>query len=350
MYLRGRIVLKRILAHGANYLTRVTLLALVLLGAASVCTPASALADATQSSAVPSGVFAQVGESVVSHDEYRVAFEIASRGKFYHGKPPEGEIALLQREVGDQMVTRILLLREVERLGLRADAEAVQKKVESYEQRYAKSAQWAKRREQVLPSLIAKLEQDDVLSQLENSIRYKASVDEQQAKVYYEAHPDQFTQPEQIRLSVILLKVDPSSSSATWSKAEDQAKLLVKRAQAGEDFAELARLYSGDATAANGGDMGYLHSGMLPEGTQAALANLKESQTSDAIRLLEGFAVFRLHDRKAANLQAFDVVKVRARELAVREQGNLAWDTFVRGLKSQTTIKIDESRFLPLSK
>lgn len=325
-----------------------TLLALTLL--VCVCTTAYAAAEAMQSGPLPAGIFAQVGESVISYDEYGSAFNTASRGKFYHGKPPEGEIALLQREVGDQMVTRILLLREVKRLGLRADAEAVRKKVESYEQRYAGSAQWAKSREQVLPSLIAKLEQDDVLNQLENSVRHQATVDEQQARVYYDAHPDKFVQPEQLHLSVILLKVDPSSSSATWSKTDDQAKLLAKRARAGEDFAELARRYSGDATASTGGDMGYLHSGMLPDGTQAALANLKESETSDSIRLLEGFAVFRLHDRQAAKLQAFDVVKVRARELAIREQGNLAWDTFISGLKSQTTIKIDESRFLPLPK
>lgn len=342
--------MKRLLSYDANYLTRVTLLALTLLGAGSVCTTAYAAGEVMQSGALPTGVFALVGESAISHDEYRSAFETASRGKFYHGKPPEGEIALLQREVGDQMVTRILLLREIERLGLRADAEAVQKKVKSYEQRYAGSAQWAKNRDQVLPSLISKLEQDDVLSQLENSVRNKGGVDELQAKAYYDAHPGQFTQPEQIHLSVILLKVDPSATSAAWNKADDQAKSLAKRAQAGEDFAELARRYSGDATAVKGGDMGYLHSGMLPEGTQAALASLKESETSDSIRLLEGFAVFRLHDRKAANLQAFDVVKVRARELALREQGNVAWDTFVRGLKSQTSIKIDESRFLPLPK
>ena len=340
--------MKRFLSINTNCLARVSLLALALLGTSGVLTTAHAAA-ATQSVVLPTGVFAQVGESAISHDEYRAAFDAASRGKFYHGKPPEGEIALLQREVADQLVTRILLVREVQRQGLRANAETVQNKIKNYEQRYAGSAQWAKTREQILPSLIEKLEQDDVLAQLENSVRNK-NVDEIQAKAYYDAHPDKFTQPEQIHLSVILIKVDPSATSATWNKADEQAKSLAKRAQAGEDFAELARRYSGDATAAQGGDMGYLHSGMLPEGTHGAIASLKESEISNSIRLLLGYSVFKLHARKAAKLQEFDAVKVRARELAQRERGNLAWDTFVKGLKSQAVIKVDESRLLPLSK
>lgn len=338
----------RLIPNNARQLAAAASLSLMLLGVgfAATATPPDAAAGVS----LPAGVFAKVGDTVIMHDEYRVAFDAAARGKFYHGKPPENEIALLQREVGDQMVTRILLLREVQRLGLKADAVAVQKTVQGYERRYAGSAQWAKNRDQALPPLIVRLEQEDVLSQLEKNVRSSVTVGAQQAKIYYAAHQEKFTEPEQIRVSVILLKVDPSATSATWQKADDQAKALVKRARAGEDFAALARQYSSDGTSAKGGDMGYLHSGMLPEGTQAALAKMKNAEISDSLRLLEGYAVFRMSDRKDAKLQEYDAVKVRAQELAQREQGNITWDTFVKDLKSKTKIQMDQSLFLALSK
>ena len=46
---------------------------------------------------------------------------------------------------------------------------------------------------------------------------------EAQARAYYDAHKDLFVEPEKLRLSVILLKVDPSAPKAAWDKARDEA-------------------------------------------------------------------------------------------------------------------------------
>lgn len=297
-----------------------------------------------------SAVFAKVGDSVITVDEYNVAFTAATRGKFYHGKPPESEIAVMQREVGQQMVSRILQLREAKHRGLRADAAEIQKTVQGYEQRYANSEQWKNNRAQLLPPLIARLEQEDVLAQLEKSVRTKVKLDEKQVRAYYATHQAQFTEPEQQRVSVILLKVDPSANGATWAKADEQAKALAKRARAGEDFAALARQHSADPSAKQGGDMGYLHAGMMPDGAQEALSKLKPGEISDSVRLLEGFAVFRLTERKAPKFHDFESVKTRAQELALRERGDRAWSDFNAELRSKSTVQIDESRFLPLAK
>lgn len=332
-----------------DHFSRAALLSLALLAATGVMA-ATAAPPVGAATVVAPAIFAKVGDVVITQDEYKTAFDAAARSKFYHGKPPEHEVALLQREVGDQMVARILLLREAKQRGLRPDAAEIQKTVQGYEQRYAASEQWKKNRAQALPPLVARLEQEDLLSQLEKTVRGGVKVSEKQVKAYYAAHQEQFTEPEQTRVSVILLKVEPSATSATWKKAEEQAQALAKRVRAGEDFAALARQHSGDGSAPQGGDMGYLHSGMLPEGTQAALAKLKNGETSDAVRLLEGLAVFRLTDRKVARLRDFEAVKVRAQELAQRELGNDTWTAFIADLKTKTPIQMDQSRFLPLVK
>lgn len=301
-------------------------------------------------SAKQSAIFAKVGNQVVTHDEYAAAFNAAARAKFYHGKPPEAELASLQREVADQMVTRILLVNEIKRKGLKPNAAEIDKQIQAYEKRYAGSDQWKKNKDKMLPPLVARLEQDDMLAQIEKAVRSDAKMSEDQAKAYFTAHPEKFTEPEQLRLSVILIKVDPSSPSATWAKADETAQALANRSRAGEDFGALARQYSTDASAKQGGDMGYLHKGMLPEGTQDALSKLKAGEVSNGIRLLEGYAVFKLADRKLPKKHEYSDVKVRARELAQRDQSDLAWTAFTANLKTKTPVQIDESRYLPLAK
>ena len=294
--------------------------------------------------------FATVGDSSISLDEYNAAFAVATRAKFYHGKPPDAEIAALQREVAEQLVARAVLLREIKRRGLRADGGAVQKQVAVYEQRYANSEQWKKNRAQLLPTLIERLEQDELLEKVEKSVRDQHQPSDAQVKAYFAAHRDKFTEPEQMRVSVILLKVDPSANDSAWKAREEQAKALAKRLRGGEDFATLARQHSAEASALQGGDMGYLHRGMLPEGSQGALEKLKVGEVSDPQRLLEGYAVFRVTERKLAIPHSLDQVQLRARQLAQREQADLAWNAFVKDLKSGTSIEVDQSRFLPLAR
>ena len=294
--------------------------------------------------------FATVGDSSISYDEYNAAFKEATRAKFYHGKPPDAEIATLQREVADQLVARVVLLREIKRRGLRPDSVAIQKQVAVYEQRYANNEQWKKNRAQWLSALIERLEQDALLEKMEKSVRDQLQPSDAQVKAYFAAHRDKFTEPEQMRVSVILLKVDPSANDAAWKATEERAKTLARRLRAGEDFAALARQHSAAASALQGGDMGYLHRGMLPEGSQDVLEKIKVGEVADPQRLLEGYAVFRVTDRKPAIPHTLEQVQRRARQLTQREQADLAWNAFVKDLKSGTPIEIDQSRFLPLAR
>lgn len=324
-------------------------LALVLL-AATCAGVAQTLQPAAAGAQAPPPVFATVGDTVITQDEYNAAFSAAARSKFYHGKSPEGGIALLQREVGDELVTRVLLLREAKRRGLLPDQEEMRKTLDGYEQRYSNSEQWKKDRSKALPALTGKLEQESLLKQLEQAVRASAVPDPEQIAAYYAAHPDKFTEPEQLHLQIILLKVDPSSPKASWDKAEQDAQDILKQLRGDADFAELARQRSGDNDSAQqGGDLGYRHSGMLPDEVQAVFKELKPGDLSSPVRLLQGFAVFRLSDRKAPKLMAFDASKERAQQLLQREQADLAWKALAVGLKQETPAQIDPSRYLPLS-
>lgn len=319
--------------------------AVVLCGLLIATTPAPS-ADGPKASIEPGGeIFAVVGDVVIRGEEFERAFHQAARQKFYHRKAPQGEVDSLRREVGDRLIHRVLLLAEAKRRGLQPDQAMIDKTIAEYDQRYAQSAQWRERRETLLPGLRRQLAEQSLLERIERDARSGPGATDAQAKAYYDAHPAQFTEPAKSRISAILLKVDPSSPQLAWDKAREEAERIVGRLRAGADFAEMARLHSGDSSAANGGDLGYLHGGMLQEGMQKVVDDLKPGQISAPVLVLEGVAVVKLVGREPARRHAFADVKSRAAALWEREQADARWSALLERLRAAVSIRVDPSRY-----
>jgi len=290
-------------------------------------------------------VFATIGSTTITTQDYEMEVATAARNKFFHGKPPELELVKLRRDVGEQMVNQTLLVAEAGRRKLAPDTAAIERQLAALDARYANSPEWQRTRTERLAALRRKLETDSSLAQLEQATRNVPEPSAAAVERFYTLHPDKFTEPEQLRISLILLKVDPSSPKAQWEGARAEGEAIVKRLRGGADFAQLANLHSSDPSASKGGDLGYVHRGMLPEPAQDALDKLKPGAVADPVLLLEGIAVVRLDERKVGKLNSFPNVQDRARELLQREQAEAAWKGLIARLRAQAQPRIDESRY-----
>jgi parvulin-like peptidyl-prolyl isomerase len=301
---------------------------------------AVAVDNASNDVAADKKLFASVGPVEITDAEYNRALQQASRKKFYHGTPPEGAMDELRHVVAREVITRTLLLQEAERLGLKADEAAIDANIAEFDRRYANSERWQQQRETMVVTLARHYREQDLLQQLESRQRSVAPPEERQLKQFYRENLDKFTEPAQNHLSLILLKVDPSAAKAVWDAALAEGADLVSRLADGADFSELAKLHSSDSSARQGGDMGYLHAGMLSAAAENEISRLKVGEVSSPVRLLEGIAVFRLEDRKAARLREYEEVSKRARELWLRDQQDQAWARLKETLWEKTPISI----------
>ena len=318
---------------------------LVLALSLAVLAPASAALAADPPAAKP---FATVGDTVISSADFQRALSVAMRKKYYHAKPPEGEYQQFQREVGDDVVNRVLLLAEARRRGIQPDAQKISETVAGYDKQYGGSDTWKSSREKMLASVRPQLESESLLERLGRLVKEVPAPNDEVARAFYDKNKNLFVEPEQVRLSLILLKVDPSSPQTVWNSAREEGQRIHKRIKAGADFGELARLHSGDASAARGGQMEYTHSGMLPETLAATVARLKPSDISEPVQILQGIAILRLDDRKTAQQRPFDAVRARAGELWQREEGENRWKRLIADLRRATPLHIDESQYVPL--
>ncbi|MGB5541073.1 MAG: peptidylprolyl isomerase [Gammaproteobacteria bacterium] len=317
----------------------------ILVVAAALCLPGYGMgADAAGGVAQQdTELFASVGTSSITVEEYNQAVQQASRSKFYHGTPAEGAMDQLRHDVAREVITRELLLQEAARRGLTADEAAITKSIAEFDQRYADSPRWKEQRDVMIESLSQHYREQDLLQQLESEYRKVAPPDQVQLQEFYRTHQDKFTEPAQHRLSLILLRVDPSSPKELLDAAMQEASHLVAQLADGADFAELARLHSADNTSRQGGDMGYLHAGMLSPVAEEAIAGLETGEVSAPLRLLEGVAILRLEDRKQAQLRKFEEVSARARDLWLREQSQLAWQRLQDELWEKTPISVHDA-------
>jgi len=280
---------------------------------------------------------------VITAEEFRINVQAGFRQRFYHGRVPEAERTAFRREVGDGLIERRLLYREALRRGIRPERAWVAARLKEIEARYQALPRWEARREELLGALRRELEEQSLIRQLREAVEKAAEPEPEAVRRYYEAHPDRFTTPERLRVSLILLRVPPWSPEASWQAAREEAQRLVGELARGADFAGLAKRYSADESAARGGDLGYVHAGMLSPEAQRVVDALQPGEVSQPVRLLQGYALFRVVDRQPPRLNDFARSAERARRLLGREMKERAWVRLLEDLREKTPITINEA-------
>ena len=95
----------------------------------------------------------------------------------------------------------------------------------------------------------------------------------------------------------ILLKADSDNAA---SAAESSIRKIYAQARSGTDFAALARQYSQDGSATNGGDLGWFGDGVMVPAFEEAVHKLKPGQVSAPVRTQFGWHIIKLNDVREA--------------------------------------------------
>jgi len=164
-------------------------------------------------------------------------------------------------------------------------------------------------------------------------------VPESEAKAFYEKNPQYFTSPETVRLSQILIKGDPKSDPSKKGDARKRMEDLQKRIQKGEDFSILAKDFSQDASAAQGGDMGALPRGRMPKAFDAAAFALKPGEVSNIVETELGFHLIKVHEKKPENMVPFKDAEEKIREHLANQKLRQRVNEFLDEVKKTAKIE-----------
>jgi hypothetical protein len=303
------------------------------------------LAGHSASASAEGAGIATIDGEPVSYDEFERMVYSEARQTFYHAAPPdEATYLAFRREVADKLVNRKLKLQEARRRDMEPDAEYVGLELAKLEAQYAGSEQWEADGDAMLKELRVYFEEESLLEQIDAALREVDAPSEEDVQAYYDANIDKFTQPEQVRLSVILLAVPAWADSATWDTAREKAAGILMSIREGRDFADAAREFSNDPSAGNGGDMGYMHGAVLEGELAQAVSQLGEGEMAEhPVTVLEGVVIVRVEDRREPQVRALDEVRERATGLWKREAQQSAYEAAVARLREARDIVMDET-------
>ncbi len=169
---------------------------------------------------------------------------------------------------------------------------------------------------------------------------------EEEARQHFKAHPEQFMKPPTVTLREILVSIptETVSGQATINVAKDEAaraKIDGVRARAlkGEDFAALVAEASESGTKANGGLIGPMLVDELTPAVGAAVATLKAGEVTDVLRLGNGYRIFKLEARTAAEVEPFEKVRNEISQRIYEARLGSEREKFLSKLRTQALIE-----------
>jgi len=186
-----------------------------------------------------------------------------------------------------------------------------------------------------------RLREQIVLARLMNqAVRSRVSVDTSEVEAYYKTHQEEFNQPAQARIRHIFFRVDPGAVQPQVDVVQARAARVLQEARNGSDFADLARLHSEDATAANGGDLGFVKRGQaLPEFEEVIFA-MKEGEISDVIRTANGLHIVKVEAFSIGTDRPFAETKAEIERRLLQEKIEKRFQDWTSELKDRAFIEI----------
>jgi peptidyl-prolyl cis-trans isomerase C len=151
--------------------------------------------------------------------------------------------------------------------------------------------------------------------------KIEPTISDEEAKKRYEEEIAKINPEEEVRARHILVK--------TEKEAKDVAAELKK----GGDFEEIAKAKSIGPSAPRGGDLGYFTKDkMVPEFSEVAF-KLKKDQISAPVKTNFGWHIIKVEDRRMQQLQEFDAIKSRIRNVLLRQKVTEIADTLRKNAK-----------------
>jgi peptidyl-prolyl cis-trans isomerase D len=152
-----------------------------------------------------------------------------------------------------------------------------------------------------------------------------AAVSDAEIEAYYKEHGAEFEEPKRLHVAHVLVRVPPTGGSEAENSAKAKIEDVIRRARAGEDFAKLAREVSEDkASAAQGGDLGYVGPGELVAPFEQAAFALKKGEISGPVRTPFGYHAIRALDVRAGGKSPLKEVEARIRETLAAQKSDRA--------------------------
>ena len=236
-----------------------------------------------------------------------------------------------------------LILQEAHKIGMPATDEEVAERLEQIKSQFSSSEEFKSALASqglTVVDLKEKYREQLIKEKMVNrEVRSRVSVTPIEIALFYEKNKDDFNLPAQVKVMTIMIRkseADPESNTDSLKKI----KMIELKMAEGEDFTKLAREYSQDPSAVDGGDMGYINKGQMMKKIDEVIFSLQPGEISETIETPVGYHVFKIVEVKEAGAESFDEARMQIENYLFQEKAKERFDEWMTNLKENAYISV----------
>ncbi|MDE1176035.1 MAG: peptidylprolyl isomerase [Edaphobacter sp.] len=299
----------------------------------------------TPNGVVVEDVIVRVNDQIINRSDLeRSVHQLEAENQ--QNQVPADDAADRQKNLLRDMIDQQLLLSRAKEMGLNADAEVIRRLDEIRKQNHLDSMEDLEKAVQQQGGVSF----EDFKANIRNGILTQQVVREEvgrhlqmtqgQEQAYYDQHKQEFAQPEQVRLSEILIPTPADASEAVVEQAKAKADGIADKIKTGSSFDDLAKANSGGPTASQGGDLGLFKRGALAKVLEDQTFPLAAGQNTAPIRTRQGFVILKVTEHQQPGIPAMKDVEPQIQEAMYMQAMQPALRTYLTKLREEAFIDI----------
>lgn len=169
---------------------------------------------------------------------------------------------------------------------------------------------------------------------------------DEELKKYFTEHSADYKVAERATLNLVLIEKKPEPYD--WEVGFNKAKEIYDSIQAGADFAEMAKRYSEDGSAENGGDIGWFPKGQMVAEFDKQVFAMPKGTVSEPVRTQFGWHIIKVHEFKEESgaTSRDKVLQVHASHILIKVTASRETiDQFYRRLEDFRTAALTDGFF-----
>jgi peptidyl-prolyl cis-trans isomerase SurA len=308
-------------------------------------------------------IIARVNNEIVTRSEYvRSRDQLKQEVQQQNPANADRDFTEKQRDVLRDLIDQQLLLQKGKDLGINGDTELIKRLDEMRKQMNLETMEDLEKAAEAQGASYEEFKQNlrnQIITQkvISNEVGQKLSMNKDEEKKFYDQHRAELEQPEQVRLSEILIAPKTPAKSAAGadgkpappSEEETQAALDAAKAKAqdlldqihkGAKFEDLAKKYSDGSSAKDGGDLSYFKRGTMSKELDDKVFAMKAGEVTDVIRTKQGYVLLMVSEHQAAGIPTLKEVEPRIQDALYMQKLQPALRAYLTTLREEAYIDI----------
>jgi peptidyl-prolyl cis-trans isomerase SurA len=299
-------------------------------------------------------IVARVNDQIITRSDYdRAMKELDAEGR-QHGASMQ-ELSEAHRDLLRNLIDQQLWLSKGKELGITGETELVQRLNEirkQYNLETIEDLEKAAKEQGVSFEDFKANIRNNIITQLvmRDQVGRKVQFTPGEVQRYYEAHKQEYAQPESVHLSEILISTGaPTAAIPGVEQPDDAAKVAAAKAtaddiearlHAGGDFSLLAKNFSDGPTASEGGDLGTYKRGELNKVFEDQTFALKTGQVTEPIRTKQGFVIMKVVEHVPGGVPPFKDVEEQVEEAFYQSRMEPAMRDYLTQMREEAYVDI----------